>query len=126
MLLTEKLFFEGKKFQGGWNFGPGDQNNFSVNDLVTNMINKNGAGRYDIDKVNEKVQEAGLLKLDIAKAQNYLGWNPVLDFDETVKMTVYGYTDENNYDNLYEKRIKQINEYLSIAIKKNIAWVKNE
>ncbi|OGU29015.1 MAG: CDP-glucose 4,6-dehydratase [Ignavibacteria bacterium GWA2_35_9] len=125
LLLASKLFSEGKKFQGGWNFGPRDQDNFSVKDLIANIINKSGTGVYDIDKVNEKVQEAGLLKLDIAKAQNYLGWNPVLDFDETVKMTVYGYTDENSHDNLYEKRVKQINEYLSIAAIKNIAWVEN-
>ena len=123
LLLASKLFSEGKKFQGGWNFGPRDQNNFSVKYLVENMINISGAGTYIIDKVNEKVHEAGLLKLDIAKAQNYLGWNPVLDFDETVRMTVDGYSDENNCDDLYEKRVRQIDEYLTIAERKKVAWV---
>jgi CDP-glucose 4,6-dehydratase len=122
LLLASKLYSEGKTFQGGWNFGPKDQNNYSVKDLIENMIKKRGKGKYEIDKVNEKVYEAGLLKLDISKAQNKLGWNPVLNFDETVQMTVEGYTDELNGSDIYDKRKKQILDYINLAKQKNIGW----
>ena len=37
------------------------------------------------------LKEAGVLKLDIAKAEAGLGWRPVLDFEETVALTADWY-----------------------------------
>jgi len=125
LLLASKLFSDGKKNQGGWNFGPNDQNRFSVRELIENMITKSGVGIYASDEVNEKVHEASLLKLDISKAQTNLDWNPVLDFDETVDFTIKGYLDEDETNNLFDKRVVQIARYLEIAEKKNFRWARN-
>ncbi|MFH0734341.1 MAG: CDP-glucose 4,6-dehydratase [bacterium] len=120
LLLASRLFNEGNKFSGGWNFGPGDYNNYCVKDLIEKMIQLSNVGSFELLNSKEIKHEASLLKLDISKAQTFLEWSPVLNFNETVKMTVDGYLNENTYEN----RVKQIIEYLSIAQSKNILWVK--
>jgi CDP-glucose 4,6-dehydratase len=64
-----------------------------------------------------------LLKLDISKAIWYLRWKPVLSFNEAVELTVDGYNDEMQSDDVYNKRVRQIYKYLEIGQKKNIEWI---
>jgi len=119
-LLATKLLC-GKQYSGGWNFGPSDSNNYTVLDLIKEMIKVAGIGEFKIDDFSEKKHEAGLLKLDISKAKTLLNWEPVLNFNETVKLTVDGY----NENICYKDRISQIEQYLTIAKSKNINWVNN-
>jgi CDP-glucose 4,6-dehydratase len=121
--LGAKLFIEGRAFCGGWNFGPEDTANYSVKELIDSMLNVDVRGGYTIpDNVN-KPHEATFLKLDISKAVNNLKWKPVLTFDETVSFTVKGYQDDiETHDDLFHKRIEQINEYTAKANEKSIAW----
>ena len=121
LLLASKMFSEGEKFQGGWNFGPNDTNNFSVLDLVKSIIEIAQKGSYKFDKKIEKLHETTLLKLDISKAINFLGWKPTLNFYETVEFTVKGYLNENEA-NVYEKRKQQILDYFNLAKQKDIHW----
>lgn len=122
LLLASKLFSEGKSFQGGWNFGPLDQNNYSVRSLIGKIIEETGKGSYEFNDVIEKRHEASLLKLDISKAMNLLGWCPLLNFDETVNMTVEGYQDEMESNDVYRARVEQIKKYLEIGKDKGINW----
>jgi len=117
LLLATKLLY-GKQFSGGWNFGPSDSNNYSVLDLIKEMIKISGIGEYKIDNFSEKKHEAGLLKLDISKAKTFLTWEPILNFSETVRLTVDGY----NENICYNDRVSQIEQYLTIAKSKNINW----
>lgn len=124
LILASKLYAEGKKFQGGWNFGPLDQNNYSVKSLIEKIIEETGKGSYLSTEMSKKKHEASLLKLDISKAMNLLEWSPLLNFNETVNMTVKGYLDEMESKDVYSARVKQIRNYLEIGGKKNIYWVK--
>jgi CDP-glucose 4,6-dehydratase len=73
--------------------------------------------KIDAPKVSEKLHEAGLLKLDITKAVNFLGWKPKLNFEETIQFTIQGYQEELNpiaigsLNNIYDCRVKQIESY---------------
>jgi CDP-glucose 4,6-dehydratase len=120
LLLAVKLFAEGKKYSGGWNFGPFDENNCTVRELVEAMIMNAGKGSYEVLEAIENLHEASLLKLDISKAVHCLQWKPVLNFEETVEMTVKGYKDEINNNNIYQSRVKQIEEYIQIAKTKKV------
>ena len=63
-------------------------------------------------KATEKLHEAGLLKLDVTKAVNFLGWKPKLNFEETIQFTIHGYQEElNSQNNIYDCRVKQIESY---------------
>lgn len=121
--LAMKLYTEGKVFSGGWNFGPIGTTNQTVRTLVEKMIEHSGIGSYKAPELDEKFHEAGLLNLDISKAMHQLNWKPTLDFEQTVKFTVDGYSLSKNAD-IYSSRIEQIIEYYNIAVKNNIDWTK--
>jgi CDP-glucose 4,6-dehydratase len=122
--LAAQLYLAGKKLSGGWNFGPEDTSNYSVKDLIDQMLFLDSSGGYVIPKIDNKEHEANLLKLDISKAVMQLKWRPVLSFEETVKFTLTGYKDDLNGQELYAKRLSQILEYSSRALIKNIKWAK--
>lgn len=122
LLLGSKLFTEGKKFSGGWNFGPLESNSYTVEQLINEMKTIYGKGEYICDTSNEKKHEASLLKLDISKAVSLLEWTPVLNFNETVQFTVEGYKAEYGNGTIYNHRVKQIRDYLITALQKNIKW----
>ena len=124
LLLASKLYIEGNKFSGGWNFGPSDQANHKVIELINSIIMFYGKGEVVIDDSGEKLHEASMLKLDISKAMWSLEWRPVLDFDELIKFIVDGYSEELRGNNIYEKRTKQIKNYVELAGKRNIQWAK--
>lgn len=112
MKLAEKLLVDGKKFAGGWNFGPSSFENYSVGDVVNEVKKSIPSIKIDAPNSTEKLHEAGLLKLDITKAVNYLEWKPKLNFEETIQFTIQGYLEEgNSLNNIYDCRVNQIKSY---------------
>lgn len=124
LLLASKLYNEGKIFQGGWNFGPLDSMNRTVGELIENIIMQDNASKYVFEKSNEKL-ESNLLKLDISKAVNQLNWKPVLDFKETVKITLDGYLSDLKGNSAIDERLKTIKSYKESAQTRKISWASN-
>lgn len=124
LLLASKLYAEGNKYSGGWNFGPLDQANHKVSELIEAIIKYNGKGEVVLDDATEKLHEANMLKLDISKAQWELNWKPVLNFEELIKFTVDGYVSELENNDVYESRKRQILDYVELAKQKNVDWTK--
>jgi CDP-glucose 4,6-dehydratase len=120
--LGEALYTHGKKFSGGWNFGPEDSANYTVQELIDKIIFLDSSGGYTIPDNTEKLHEAVLLKLDISKAVNNLQWRPVLTFEETARFTLKGYLDDINFEEIYAQRTNQINDYVDMAKIKKIKW----
>jgi CDP-glucose 4,6-dehydratase len=113
--LGEMLISGGKNFSGGWNFGPAAYENYTVGDVVKEMKKTLPDIKIQSPEQTEKLHEAGLLKLDITKAVNLLGWKPKLNFEETIKMTVDGYLSEiKGTPDLYKSRVEQVNRYCRI------------
>ena len=120
--LGAELFLKGKQFSGGWNFGPEDGSNYSVKELIDEILSLDNRGGYVIPTELEKFHEAVLLKLDISKAVNFLKWRPVLNFKETVDFTLKGYLADLEIANVLDSRIFQIKSYISTAKSKKILW----
>ncbi|MDQ8004334.1 MAG: CDP-glucose 4,6-dehydratase [Pedobacter sp.] len=121
--LGAELFLKGKEFSGGWNFGPEDMSNYSVKDLIDEILLLDSTAGYVIPENTVKLHEAVLLKLDISKAASSLKWKPVLGFKETVAFTLEGYlADIEDNISVYIKRRKQIEEYTKIGQEKGINW----
>ena len=121
--LGAELYSKGKSFSGGWNFGPEDMSNYSVKELIDEMLKLDSDGGYIIPEETSKLHEAVLLKLDISKASNYLKWKPALGFKETVSFTLNGYKDDLNSEvNIYSSRVDQINDYVQSAKLNQILW----
>jgi len=120
--LGAELFLKGKEFSGGWNFGPEDMSNYSVKDLIDEILSSDQTAGYIIPENTVKLHEAVLLKLDISKAVNFLNWKPVLSFKETVKFTLIGYLDDMSGSDTYNSRVKQIEEYKSMGVIRGVNW----
>lgn len=110
--LGEKLLSEGKAYSGGWNFGPSAYENYTVGDVVSEMKSVLPGLQVDAPPTTGALHEAGLLKLDITKAVNQLGWKPKLDFKNTIKFTADGYAQElGSPESVYQSRVSQISSY---------------
>jgi len=120
--LGAALFINGETFVGGWNFGPEDSANYSVQELIEKILLIEQSGGYTVPENLNKLYEANFLKLDISKAVSKLKWKPVLSFEETVRFTVEGYQVENqNSSTVLKNRIEQINVYINKA-KSKAEW----
>lgn len=72
-----------------FNFGPLSYSNHSVAYMVNEII-KHWPGRVDNKIDPDAFHEANLLNLTVDKAQYYLGWRPVWNFERTIAETVGG------------------------------------
>lgn len=110
--LGSALHKSPKQFSEAWNFGPFTHDVHSVKDIVENIISFSGKGTWkDISRPGQ-MHEAHLLMLDITKAVQKLNWQPVLEFQEAVKLVVEWYKNALHGDTLAfsQNQIKQYTE----------------
>ena len=122
MLLKQRPNFNGEAF----NFGPRAEQNRTVLNLLEDLSHH---WRFAPEKnayiiTNDALfNEAGLLKLNCDKALAYFGWEPTLNFDETVDFIGdwYGgfYGGSREMESL---TCGQLAKYCSIARKGNKVW----
>lgn len=91
LMLGACMTKEPVRYAGAWNFGPHLQDNLSVGALADIALQAWGAGRYEVPVLNSQPHEAGLLKLDISKAINELGWHPRYSAAQAVTITMNWY-----------------------------------
>lgn len=109
LILAAKLFTEGSKYTGAWNFGPEDKDAKNV-EWVTRTICKlweEGAS-FSVD-TNPQPHEANYLKLDCSKAKAELNWSPIWDIQTTLASIVdwnKSYLKEENMRKVTEQQIE--------------------
>lgn len=111
MLLAQKMWNEPARYCEGWNFGPRAESISTVWDVATKVVENYGEGALRDLSDPAALHEAKLLMLDISKAKFQLGWEPRMDINQTVGLTVdwyKRYRDEGAYDVC----VGQIKEYL--------------
>ena len=96
--IGELLDNDAIKYSGSWNFGPENSDNLPVIEIVKYSIAIWGKGEIDLQYDLNTFHEAGILKLDISKAQNNLGWKPKMKIIESIEKTI------SWYKNYYEKK----------------------
>jgi CDP-glucose 4,6-dehydratase len=84
------------KYESSFNFGPHPDHTNSVEVLTRRLLERWGdvTDRIEFNQA-EQLKEASLLNLDISKANNDLGWEPRLNFQETVNITADWYRDRH-------------------------------
>jgi len=114
--LTEKIFYDGEKYVGGWNFGPNEEDVRTVQWIVEYMINRwHKKVTWTLDN-NYNPHEAENLRLDISKAKIKLGWAPKWKLEKALNSICDWQISWLNNMNMSEICINQINEF-----SKNIA-----
>jgi CDP-glucose 4,6-dehydratase len=129
--IGEKLFKDAKYNGESYNFGPSSNQNKSVLELLNSIAsywnpNVQSGELFTIQEQSD-FHEAGLLKLICDKALHHLGWQPTLAYHETARFTGEWYKvfyENTSTEIVKEFTHKQIKEYTSIAIQKEIEWTK--
>ena len=91
LLLGARLAAEPARYSGAWNFGPHIQDTLPVAALADTALRAWGAGTYETPALTSQPHEAGLLKLDISKAYNELGWQPRYSAAQSISTTMQWY-----------------------------------
>ncbi len=115
-----------QKYRGeSYNFGPRNDRDYSVGNLIEEMQktwkgNKINIALHNPDSARK---EAGLLKLSCDKAFFHLKWLSVMDFPETIQMTT------SWYKGFYQERVPaehltghDIDTYQKLARERGIVW----
>ena len=79
------------KYATAYNFGPDPEDELEVEHLVNIALEKWGEGTYEKPELQDQPHEAGLLKLDISKAEKDLDWRPKLNSTEAIHLTMDWY-----------------------------------
>lgn len=112
MLLAKKMWESPTEYCEGWNFGPRAESISTVWEVASKVVSHYGTGTLrDLSDPNA-LHEAKLLMLDISKAKFRLGWEPRMDIDQTVALTVDWYSRYRTED-AYALCVRQIQEYTS-------------
>ena len=113
LCLAEKLLDEGERWAQAWNFGPEESNARSVKWLVERFTDLWGPpARWQHDG-GEHPHEAGMLRLDISKARQELGWRPAWDVERAMERTAHWYRAQANGADALALTLEQINEFES-------------
>jgi len=133
MLLAQKMWSEPTKYCEGWNFGPHAASIATVWDVATKVVEdyfqesktRNQDSEHkdyhlsiitnhylkDLSNSND-LHEANLLMLDISKAKFQLGWEPRLNIDQTVELTVDWYKRYKS-ENVLSLCLNQISKFVA-------------
>jgi CDP-glucose 4,6-dehydratase len=109
LLLGMKLYSDPKNFAQPFNFGPRPADHLPVRDVVEKAIRVWGSGSWTDVSDSNQPHEAGLLKLDISKAQKALGWSPKLDASDAIRWTIDWYKQSDSEKAGYT--FQQIEQY---------------
>ncbi len=111
LLLAERLWYEGPKFSGAWNFGPDQEHARPVSWLVERLQELwEMKGPWELDR-KQHPQETRYLKLDSSKAGALLGWSTKLDLPETLHLTSDWYRAYQQGRDMREFSVAQIDTF---------------
>lgn len=93
MILTEKLYFDPERYSGPWNFGPSDDDEKPVGEILEIMAGYAGDSfKWNYDE-SDNPHEASYLKLDSSKARKKLGWRTFLPLKNSLEQLMNWYSE---------------------------------
>jgi CDP-glucose 4,6-dehydratase len=113
LILAQALYEHGSPFSSAWNFGPRDEDNRSVQEVIDLLISGWGHSALWEKEGSEQPHEANLLKLDCSKARAQLEWSPKWDLEMAIQKIVQWQKAYQVKENMQELSLAQINEYLT-------------
>lgn len=111
LILAQSLFTKGPQYNGGWNFGPDDNDAKAVSgviDLFAKTWGGNARWEYDGSK---QPHEAHFLKLDCTKSMQQLNWCPRWPLEIALKATAKWYQAFEQRQNMQELTLLQIADH---------------
>jgi len=110
LMLAERLVTDGAAFAEAWNFGPEEFDAKPVSWIVERLCQKLPHARWKLEGAPQP-HEAGLLKLDSAKAKTRLGWSSRWSLGNALDKTVEWHQAWKEGQSMAETSIQQIEQY---------------
>ncbi len=111
LLLAEHLLDGQPAFASAYNFGPNDQDAWTVERIVTKLAAMWGESATWIRDPDPGVHEAHFLRLDSSKARTELEWRPRLDIDTALEWTAAWYRALGRGADMQKLTLEQIAAY---------------
>ena len=111
LVLAQALYQKGAQFDGGWNFGPRDDDARSVQEVVNLLIQNWGSAASWTQDQGEQPHEAHSLKLDCSKARQYLNWAPKWSLEQAIEKITQWQQAHQQQGNMHEMSLNQIAIY---------------
>ena len=111
--LAEKLYLDSSLSGESFNFGPANNSNYKVVDVVSELSKHWDNSKWAINTNLNNFAETKLLKLNCDKAFSIINWEPTLNFKTTMKLTsdwYYDFYNQKNFD-VYKRCCDQIKEF---------------
>ena len=110
ILLAQMLGENENKYSEAWNFGPEENDCWTVSRIVSHICKRTELGTW-VSPKTEHPHEAGVLKLDSSKAKNNLGWTPKWQVSEALEKTIQWHQKFIAGEDMYDFSVAQILEY---------------
>jgi CDP-glucose 4,6-dehydratase len=110
--LAELLFAKGHDFAEGWNFGPKAASEVTVGTVADGLARLWGDGAAWERDGAEHPHEAAYLRLNCAKANARLDWQPALALEDALSFSVGWYKQLNRGADMRELSLSQIERAL--------------
>ena len=119
LLLGQKLLEGCCECEGGWNFGPGPDDNCTVVEVLKRMRVFWPGLAWQVTQQTQP-HEAQLLYLDSNKARKKLGWRPVWPLETTLRATADWY--RHYHEDGRAKSRSQLKQYVADAREAGLSW----
>lgn len=110
--LAESLVTVNDEYSESWNFGPDEIDAKSVIWILERMRSKKPSLNWEIEDVLQQ-SEAGVLKVDSAKAKSRLGWFPRWTLETSLYKTIEWHSHWLEKKSMADYSIQQIEDYLA-------------
>lgn len=121
LLLGQRLLEGRKEFAEAWNFGPSEEGSVTVGEICAQIKAVWPKIECEIKVQPGQPHEAGLLRLDCAKARTRLPWSPVWDGRTAVEKTTRWY--RAFYETGALRSLEDLESYIEDAKGGRMAWV---
>lgn len=111
LVLAQALYEKGAKFDGGWNFGPRDEDARPVQEVINLLIKNWGSVASWTQDQSEQPHEAHSLKLDCSKARQFLNWIPQWSLEQVIEKITQWHHAYLKQNNMREISLQQISKY---------------
>ena len=111
LMLAERLLANPEKLSPSFNFGPREEDAWTVGQIATKLAGMWGDGASWISDEEKHVEELRALRLDASRAHAELGWRPRLHIETALEWSLLWYQAWQRKVDMKSFTMAQIGEY---------------
>jgi CDP-glucose 4,6-dehydratase len=115
LMLAERLLAQEPQFCSAFNFGPSDDDAWTVGQIATKMAASWGTGASWVHQDSGSAHEAHYLRVDSSKAGAELGWRPLIRMDSALEWTIQWYRSFKGGSNMRTETESQIARFEALV-----------